>query len=128
MGWTESPPCFCAGTETARDLMDIMLPLTDELEVHNFEPKMEPAEGGRPTIPPPPPKKKPEDDDMSMSSDVEETTPIKTIFEVFMDDFMAMTNDIEPKNLTRISRVMLHAIHNIFPPPEVTGHQGDGPI
>ena len=91
IGWTESPPCFCAGTDTSRDLMDIMLPLADELEVHNSEPKMEPAEGGRPKVPPPPPKKAKETNDMSMSSDEEETTPMKTIFEVFMDDFMAMT-------------------------------------
>ena len=130
MGWTESPPCFCAGTETARDLMDIMLPVVDDLEIHPSEHKMEPGVGAWPKAKTPPVPKQAEEDDMSISSDEddEERTPMKTLFECFVDDFMAMTNNIDPKNLTRTSRVMLHAIHNIFPPPEVTGHQGEDSI
>ena len=42
MGWTESPPCFCAGTETARDLMEIILPTAQELNVHPLELSMMP--------------------------------------------------------------------------------------
>ena len=42
MGWTESPPCFCAGTETARDLTKINLPTVADLDVHPLEHKIEP--------------------------------------------------------------------------------------
>ena len=39
---TESPPCFCAGTETARDLTKIILPTVADLDVHPLEHKIEP--------------------------------------------------------------------------------------
>ena len=118
MGWTESPPCFCAGTETARDLMEIMLPLVESLNPHPLEKKMEQATEGTNEQ-----KKEP-----AKSNEHDDKTPFKTLFEVFVDDFMAATNQIDPKNLTKISRVMLHAIHCIFPPPEVTGHKGEDSI
>lgn len=41
---------------------------------------------------------------------------------------MATRNDIGEEHLTAISKTMLHAIHTIFPPPEVTGHQGEDSV
>ena len=140
MGWTESPPCFCAGTETARDVMEYMLPRAHELKIHPLEEKMKPSKEDRP-VPPKPcappekenmPSKSKEPDDMSISSNesAEEdiNTPTKTLFEVFVDDFMAITNNIAPENLSKISRVMLNAIHAIFPPPEQTKTDGENAI
>eukprot|EP00957_Ditylum_brightwellii_P031576 2394574-Ditylum_brightwellii.AAC.1 len=46
------------------------------------------------------------------------------LLEVFVDDFIRCTNDITTKHLIAISRAMLHGLHSIYPPPEVTGHPG----
>ena len=51
-----------------------------------------------------------------------------TVLEVYVDDFIAMINNVEPDHLRQLSRAMLHGIHAIFPPPEVTGHTGYDPI
>ncbi len=129
MGWTESPPCFCAGTETARDIMEIMLPSVEELQAHPLEHKMMPLPKDLMST-----KAQRADDDMSISDGDDEAlhppypTPSKTLFEVFVDDFMAITNCLTDDNLNNISRTMLHAIHSIFPPPEVTGHQGEDSV
>ena len=51
-----------------------------------------------------------------------------TVLEVYVDDFIAMINNVEPDHLRQLSRAMLHRIHAIFLPPEVTGHTGYYPI
>ena len=82
MGWTESPPCFCAGTETARDLMEIMLPNVAELRRHPLEYKMEPRYKELRTS-----KRPREDDNISISDGDDDEfkpptpTPNKTLFE-----------------------------------------------
>ena len=129
MGWTESPPCFCAGTETARDLMELMLPNVADLAMHPLEHKMEPRTADMNKS-----KAHKEDDDMSISDGDDDEylpptpTPSKTLFEVFVDDFMAATNDLGEENLTNVARSMLHAIHAIFPPPNITGHAGEDSV
>ena len=51
------------------------------------------------------------------------------ITEVFVNDFISATNNTDPDHLRHFSRAMLlHGIHSIFPPPEVSGHQGEDPI
>ena len=40
MGWCESPPYFCAATETARDVIDSLLNSSIPLPDHPFLPKM----------------------------------------------------------------------------------------
>ena len=48
-----------------------------------------------------------------------------TMVEGFVDDFMVLTNNnIIPDNLRIVSRAMLHGIHSVFPPPEITKLQG----
>ena len=133
MGWTESPPCFCAGTETARDIMELILPAAASLPHHPLEDRMEPNKLPQATNKLNEEEKLPKaDDDMSISSDENNDLPArktyKTLFEVFVDDFMAITNNTDPKNLRDISRAMLHAIHAVFPPPEITGHSGEDPV
>ena len=48
--------------------------------------------------------------------------------EVYVDDFIAMSNDLRRQHILHTSRAMLHGIHAIFPPPAVTGHNGFDPI
>ncbi len=144
MGWTESPPYFCSASETARDVIQVLLPNADELPKHALEDLMMPTS---------PLASKPatasnfnsqstkssagSDDDMSISDDEDENgmdmaadtihssqTPFATLLEVFVDDFIAGTNNISEENLRLISRAMLHGIHSVFPPPSVTGHNG----
>ena len=48
--------------------------------------------------------------------------------EVYVDDFIAITNDLSEENLTKLSRAILHGIHSVFPPPTVTGHEDGDPV
>jgi hypothetical protein len=107
MGWCESPPFFCSSSETARDIIETLL-LQDKLPAHKFENTML--------------------EEMKNHYDLENTTERTTILEVFVDDFIGMTNDRTEKYLSQISRAMLHGIHSIFPPPSMTGHDGGDPI
>ena len=50
------------------------------------------------------------------------------LLEVYVDDFISLSNDIRHTHLMSLSRAMLHGIRAIFPPPEVTGHTGFDPI
>ena len=50
-------------------------------------------------------------------------TPV-TILEVFVDNFITGTNQLEEKHLKHLSRCMLHGVHSIFPPSEITQHGG----
>ena len=105
MGWCESPPFFCSGSETARDVIqkltgNILLP------PHTFEHKM-----------------------LQESTQKEiESKDDKTLIEVFVDDFIGASNTQSHQKLVQISRAMLHGIHTVFPPTSVTNHSGEDPI
>ena len=106
MGWSESPPLFCSGSETARDIMES---LRDQpLPPHPYETDM-------------------------LKEVLREATPDNlqsstTLIEAYVDDFITATNDGSLENLKQLSRAMLHGIHSIFPPPTVTGHNGHDSI
>ena len=51
-----------------------------------------------------------------------------TLLEVYVDNFIATSNDLRCQNLLHTSRAMLHGTHAIFLPPAVTGHKGFDPI
>jgi hypothetical protein len=108
MGWCESPPFFCASSETARDVIDKLLTQKTDLPKHRFEEHM---------VPQP-----------SKTTTTETNDHSTTLIEVFVDDFIGMTNDITTKNLTKISRAMIHGVHSVFPPPEISGHNGHDPV
>eukprot|EP00957_Ditylum_brightwellii_P032233 2443086-Ditylum_brightwellii.AAC.3 len=59
-----------------------------------------------------------------------EITPSQalTLLEVFVHDFIAAINDTSRANLQWLSHTMMHGIHAIFPPPEVSGHARHDPI
>ena len=109
MGWCESPPFFCAASETARDVIETLL-----AEVHLPAHKLE--------------------DEMLRNAHrdavqrLHAAAAYTNLIEVFVDDFIATTNNGSHDHLKHLSRAMLHGIHSVFPPPEKSGHNGPEPI
>ena len=99
MGWTESPPFFCAGTETARDVAEDLIGTDQEVPEHPLDYLCTP------------PDKWEEDTTLGPTCD----NFIKQL-EVYVDDFMCMAQATTREELTAISRRVLHAIHCVFPP------------
>jgi hypothetical protein len=106
MGWCESPPFFCAGSETARDII-VQILNNPTLPTHRFEHIMLQD---------------------FLANKIPTSIGNITVFEVFVDDFVCATNHISETQLNKISRAMINGIHSIFPPPEVTNHPGGDPV
>ena len=100
MGWCESPPFFCSGLETARDFMEKLR--TVDLPPHGFEHYMI--------------------QNIDPLRNTTDSEGLVTLLEVYVDDFMSMSNNTSHAHLLQIPRSILHGIHSIFPPPSVTGH------
>ena len=111
MGWCESPPFFCSGTETARDVIADLINNDTILPSHIFEQQM---------------LQNITNNKIKKSPTTSPTTT--TLVEVFVDDFIGVTNDTGFENLQKISRAMIHGIHSIFPPPDISGHNGADPV
>jgi len=98
MGWTESPPFFCAATETARDMVEEL----------SKEPR-----GSLPSYPLDllmiPPSVWPEE------SIIFTCISFVNMLEVCVDDFCTMVQTTDVDKLRHISRALLHGIHTIFP-------------
>ena len=106
MGWRESPGFFCAASETARDIAEEFAGFQGrmaDLPIHKFEKHIQ-----RPM----------HSDGDDAASDA---TPWAAI-ECFVDDFMVMAQ--AKSRLAHLSRSVMHAIEQVFPPPSVTGHVG----
>ena len=54
--------------------------------------------------------------------------PSPTAFEVYMDDFIGAVQAQSLEELTHATMALLHAIHDVFPPPEITGSTFENPI
>ena len=50
------------------------------------------------------------------------------LLEVYVDDFIQLVQSSDPAVLLHCSRALLHGIHSVFPPPAITGHNGQDPI
>jgi hypothetical protein len=48
--------------------------------------------------------------------------------EVYIDDFIQLAQTTDPNQLLHLSRAILHGIHLVFPPPSITGHEGEDPV
>ncbi len=119
MGWRESPPYFCTATETARDIIaSLMAGNMSALSVHPFEDHMcvHPSGTAQPNEAP------------AFTPTDKPFQKLCNILEVYVDDFVAGTNDLSEANLRGTSRAILHGIHSIFPPPSVSGHNGEDPV
>lgn len=123
MGWTESPPFFCAGTETARDVADkywqesqanyieedlYMKPHPNEATVMNIDWNKIPSKGKAQLL-----KEK-------MEGILDEDTKLFYLLECFVDDFISLIQCTDKRQLTEMTRCVLHAITSVFPPPELT--------
>ena len=106
MGWCESPPFFCAASETARDVISSIL--DTKLPPHPFEERMLPKNYS----------------DLPL----QDLNSMVSLIEVYVDDFIACTDNVSRTQLLKLSRAMLHGIHTVFPPPSITGHTGGDPI
>jgi len=106
MGWVESPPYFCAVTETARDLTEYHIRNKTSLQEHPVEKFMD--------VEPVPMRARAE-------------TPSRCL-QVYVDDFcLAATQSLDGQHTPTISRAGIHSIHSLFPPPEVTKHENGKP-
>jgi len=103
MGWCESPPFFCASSETARDVIEQLVINPIEMPARKFESRLR---SDQPII-----ESKPEN--------------TKNVIEDFVDDFIG---EITEAHLTHLSRCMLHGIHSVFPPIKATQHGGGDAI
>ena len=81
MGWCESPPFFCTSTETARDIIH-KLTENPTLPPHHFENTML--------------------KEVTENSTIMEKGKIN-LFEVFIDDFIGVTNNHDLEHLTSLS-------------------------
>jgi len=111
MELTESPPFFCAATETARDVAeDLIKEPRGSLPPHPLESLMLP------------PSLWPEDNIASTC------ISFLKMLEVYVDDFctIVLTTDVDKSR--HISRALLHSIHSVSPPPSVSGHEGGDPV
>ena len=50
------------------------------------------------------------------------------MLEVLCNNFIHMAQTSDPEKLIHSSRALLHGIHSVFPPPQVSGHNGQDTI
>jgi hypothetical protein len=108
MGWVESPPLFCAVTESARDITQHLIDNRVCLPAHPLKDKI--------SI-----KKVP--------MRVRTATPTK-LLQVYVDDFCnAATQLLDGSHVPMIRQASIHGVHAVFLAPAVTGHQnGKDPL
>ena len=105
MGWSESPAFFCTATETARDVAVTKLASTAPLPPHLLEHWMLPVNKWNPKDLPCLKKR------------------MQHMLEVYIDNFGTKVQVDGLDKLRRVTRALLHAIHEVFLPPDVTGHK-----
>ena len=103
MGWKESPGYFCSASETARDVIEQLATSKAELPMHKFEQYIN-------TVAPP----------STAGTSLDDREVPWTALEVFVDDFIAMTQNVS--RIQHLTRSILHGIEEVFPSIEVTGH------
>ena len=128
MGWSESPPYFCTATETARDIAEVNASRAiGSLKQHPLEAHTLPSHFELDTVATAAGYKRPQPNEIAAHHTALHKRPKHNI-EVYVDDFILAVQTLDPEALRHYSRAMLHAIHEIFPPPSVSGHQGEDPV
>ena len=110
MGWVESPPYFCAVTETIADLTNSRLP-RNQVPGHRLEHEAirpSPATGERAATRPPPVTFRP--------SQRMRTTPVGSV-DVFVDDFLGLAQGSADRR-RHITRTLLHTIDEVLQPAD----------
>ena len=121
MGWTNSPPAFATGTETAADITNQAILKGRKYPPHRLEPEIDKAE------PEPPPAIEqsnvavpvPEQPDPRLAH--ARRRPLQQV-EVYIDDFIGAAQG-NRDTLIRIRRAILHTLDSLFRPLE----PGDDP-
>ncbi|KAL7546620.1 hypothetical protein ACHAWF_015384 [Thalassiosira exigua] len=117
MGWALSPPFFCAASETARDVAaSYVQERLGALPPHPLEGLTMPEDDVNVALP-----------DLAKASP-EAGARFLHMVEVYVDDFIQLAQTSDRDMLLHCSRALLHAIHSVFPPPAITGHNGEEPI
>ncbi len=99
MGWVESPPYFCAASETARDIaMDYANTPVSSLPTHKF---MHYTQGDAEAANLPP--------------TVQQRRVFHYCVEVYVDDFMSMVLPTSQEQLDHVANAIMSGIHDIFP-------------
>ena len=98
MGWIESPPYFCAASETARDVAAQYIETqVGSLGTHKFEAMTTAAVGetiglGTPTA-----------------------RQLRYVLEVYVDDFMSLVIPTGEDQLRHVANAVMKGIHDVFP-------------
>ena len=93
------PHFFGSGSKTARDTIQQLADKNLPLPLYKFEQQINPRQPVPSVL-----------------------TKPTTLFKVFVDDFMAATNNLSTDSLLHKSFYLLHGVHSIFSPIEVTEH------
>jgi hypothetical protein len=102
MGWVESPPLFCAVTESARDITQHLIDNKVCLPTHPLEDKISIEK-------------------VPMRARM--ATPTK-LLQVYVDNFCnAAMQLLDKSHILMIRWASIYAVHAVFPEPAVTGHQ-----
>jgi hypothetical protein len=103
MGWIESPPYFCAASETGRDVAEqyIEMPI-GTVPDHKFLPETQASEA---------------------YNSLPEATPsphdaFRYLIEVYVDDYIGLATAASRRQLDHVANSVMCAIHEIFPPSD----------
>jgi len=110
MGWCKSPPLFCTASETARDIAQELLDQETPLPPHPLEDMCLPTELDLP------------------KTDKIDGEKLAKLLEVYMDDFIGLAQAPTIEELKHFTRVIMHGIHTVFPPPGIADDPEDEPI
>jgi hypothetical protein len=99
MGWVESPPYFCAASETARDVASKYAEArVGALDEHKFSKY---ARGSKAF----------ED----LPEKAGNSHALRYCYEVYVDDFIPLAIAASKEQLEHVARALLHGIHDVFP-------------
>ena len=116
MGWSESPPFFCAATETARDIINDKMRhdvIIDEQPMENIMMDIDWTKINKLHTP--------------IDSETDKRTFLQLI-EVYIDDFIGVIQSTNEADLLQFSRRILDGITKVFPPPELSGSKMAHPV
>jgi hypothetical protein len=117
MGWSESPPFFCAATKTARDIIDEKMRNNVILPEQPMENMM-----------------------MAIDWTVVDKLPnqpaatkcdqrkFPSLIKVYIDDFIGVIQSTNKTHLVQFSRRILDGITKVFPPPILSGSKMAHPV
>ena len=101
MGWIESPPYFCAASETGRDVAATYAETqVGSLPPHKFESHTE-ATAEYLALP-----------------ERSHATALKYLLEVYVDDYISLAIPTARKQLKHLARAVMGGIHEVFPADE----------